>query len=60
MIPIETWYKTHDKELLAIIKAFKIWRYYQEDYKYEVLILTDYNNLQKFIDTKNLSFYQVC
>ena len=28
MIPVETWYKTHDSKLLAIIKAFKIWRHY--------------------------------
>ena len=25
MIPIETWYKTYDAELLAIVEAFKTW-----------------------------------
>ncbi len=45
MISIETWYETHDKELLAIIEAFKTWRYYLEGYKHEVFVLTDHNNL---------------
>ena len=26
MIPVQTWYKTHDGELLAIVEAFKTWR----------------------------------
>ena len=34
MIPAETWYKTYDGELLAIIKAFKTWRHYLESYKH--------------------------
>ena len=45
MITAKTSYETHDGELLAIIKAFKTWRYYLEGCKYEVLVLTDYNNL---------------
>ena len=28
MILTETWYKAYDKELLAIIEAFKTWKYY--------------------------------
>ncbi len=51
MIPIETRYKTHNGELLAIIKAFKTWRHCLKGCKYEVLMLTDINNLQRFIDT---------
>ena len=31
MILAKTRYKTHDAKLLAIIKAFKNWRYYLED-----------------------------
>ena len=31
MILVETRYKTHDGELLAIIEAFKSWRHYLED-----------------------------
>ena len=59
MIPAETRYKTHDAELLAIVEAFKTWRHYLEGCKHEVLVLTDYNNLQRFIDTKSLSSRQV-
>ena len=60
MIFAEIWYETHDGELLAIIKAFKIWRYYLESCKHEVLILTDHNNFCRFMDTKSLSSRQVC
>ena len=59
MILIETSYKTHNGELLAIIEAFKIWKHYLESCKYKVLVLIENNNVCQFIDTKNLSFYQV-
>ncbi len=59
MIPVETWYKTHDNELLAIIETFKTWKHYLEGCKHEVLILTDYNKLQHFMNTKSLSSRQV-
>ncbi len=55
MIPVETRYETHNRELLAIVKAFKTWRHYLEGCKHEVLVLTDHNNLQRFMDTKSLS-----
>ncbi len=59
MIPTETWYETYDGELLAIVEVFKTWRHYFEGCKHEVLVLTDHNNLQHFMDTKSLSFRQV-
>ena len=59
MIPAETWYETHDSKLLAIVEVFKTWRHYLEGCKYKVLVLTDHNNLQHFIDIKNLSSRQV-
>ena len=59
MIPAETWYKTHNGKLLAIVEAFKTWRHYLKGCKHEVLVLTDHNNLQCFVDTKNLSSRQV-
>ncbi len=59
MIPAETRYETHDGELLAIIETFKTWRHYLEGCKHEVFILTDHNNLQRFMDTKSLSSRQV-
>ena len=59
MIPAETRYETHDSELLAIVEAFKTWRHYLESCKHEVLVLTDHNNLRRFMDTKSLSSRQV-
>ena len=59
MIPAETWYKTQNGELLAIVEAFKILRHYLEDCKHEVLALTNHNNFSCFMDTKSLSFCQV-
>ena len=59
MIPTETRYKTYDGELLAIVEAFKTWRYYLEGCKHEVLVFTDYKNFCQFIDTKSLSSRQV-
>ena len=59
MIPAETRYKTHDQELLAIVEVFNTWRHYLESCKYEILVLTDHNNLRQFMDTKNLSSCQV-
>ena len=59
MIPAETWYKMHDAELLAIVEAFKTWRHYFEGCKHEVLVLTDHNNLRRFMDMKSLSSRQV-
>ncbi len=56
MIPAETQYETHDGKLLAIVEAFKTWRHYLEGCKHEVLVLTDHNNLQRFMNTKSLSF----
>lgn len=59
MILIKTWYKTYDQELQAIVNVFKTWHYYLESYKYEVFILTDYNNLCWFMNKKSLSSCQV-
>ena len=59
MIPAETRYETHDGELLAIVEAFKTWRHNLEGCKHEVLVLTDHNNLCRFMDTKSLSSRQV-
>ena len=59
MIPAKTRYETHNGELLAIVEAFKTWRHYLEGCKHEVLVLTDHNNLRRFMDTKSLSSRQV-
>ena len=59
MILAQIRYETHDGELLAIVEAFKTWRYYLEGCKHEVLVLTDYNNLCQIMDTKSLSSRQI-
>lgn len=55
MIPAKTQYKTYNGEFLAIVELFKTWYYYLEDCTHEGLIFTNYNNLYRFIDTKNPS-----
>ena len=59
MIPVETRYETNNGELLAIVEAFKTWRHYLEGSQHQVFVLTDHNNLRRFMDTKSLSFRQV-
>ena len=59
MIPVEIWYKIHNGELLAIVEAFKTWQHYLESCKHEVFVLTNNNNLCRFIDIKNMSSRQV-
>ena len=59
MILAKTRYETHDSEFLAIIKAFKTWRHYLEGSQHEMLILTNHNNLCRFMVIKSLSSRQV-
>ena len=60
IILAEIQYKTQNSELLAIVKAFKIWNCNLEVYKHEVFILIDHNYLRHFMDTKSPSFRQIC
>lgn len=60
LILVDTWYKTYNGKLLAIVEVFKTWRYYLEAYKYEDSVLTKYNNLRRFMNMNNLSFKQFC
>jgi len=48
-------YDIHDKELLAIFEAFKIWRYYLEGSASPIDVVTDYKNLEYFLTTKILT-----
>jgi len=52
-------YDTHDKELLAIFEAFKIWRHYLEGPAYSINVVTDHKNLEYFFTTKILTQRQV-
>lgn len=53
--PAELNYEIHDKELLAIIEAFKIWRPYIEGAQLPVDVFCDHNNLRYFSSSKVLS-----
>jgi len=47
-------YNMHNKKLLAIFEAFKIWQHYLEDLAYLINIVTDHKNLENFSTTKVL------
>ena len=48
-------YDTHDKELLAIFEAFKIWQHYLEGLAYPINVVMDHKNLEYFSTTKVLT-----
>ena len=50
--PAEVNYDTHDKELLAIFKAFKHWHQYLEGSGTPINVITDHKNLEYFTTTK--------
>ena len=52
-------YNIHDKELLTIFKAFKIWQHYLEDPAYPIDVVIDHKNLEYFSTTKVLTQRQV-
>jgi len=52
---VELNYNTHDKELLAIFEAFKIWQYYLEGLAYPINVVMDHKNLEYFSITKILT-----
>jgi hypothetical protein len=56
--PTELNYDTHDKELFAIFEAFRIWRYYLDGSALPVDVFTDHKNLEYFVTTKVLNYYQ--
>jgi len=56
---VELNYNTHDKELLVIFEAFKIWQHYLKDSAYPIDIVMDYKNLEYFSTTKVLIQGQV-
>jgi len=53
--PAEINYKIHDKELLAIVDAFKHWRRSCEGASHQVQALSDHHNLEYFTTTKVLN-----
>src|SRR5260221_8894878 len=47
-------YDTHDKELLAVFKAFKNWRHFLEGSAEVIDMVTDHKNLEYFTSSKKL------
>ena len=54
MSPAEQNYDIHDKEMLAIVDAFKVWRHYFHGAK-TIPVYTDHNNLKYFMEAKTLN-----
>jgi len=52
-------YDIHDKELLAIVEAFREWRVYLEGSKYTIKVYSDHRNLTYWTTTKQLNRRQV-
>src|SRR6266480_6811501 len=58
-MPAEQNYNIHNKELLAIVDAFKHWRHYLQRARHEISVITDHKNLTSFTTTKALNKRQV-
>ena len=57
--PAECNYDTHNKELLAIFEAFKIWHHHLEGSASPIDVFTDHKNLEYFSTSKTLTWQQV-
>ena len=53
--PAEINYEIHNKELLAIVDAFKHWRRYCKGAQHQVQVFSDHQNLEYFTMTKVLN-----
>jgi hypothetical protein len=54
LIQAELNYDIHNKELLAIVVAFKVWRVYLEGAKHTIIMKIDHKNLTFFTTMKEL------
>ena len=52
-------YEIHNKELLAIVTAFKVWHHHCHGSPYPIQVLTDHNNLKYFMETTKFNQRQV-
>ena len=48
-------YETHDKEMLAVIRRLKAWRYLLEGAKFKFEVWTDHKNLEYFMKVQKLN-----
>ena len=53
--PAERNYGIGESEMLAIVEACKEWRHYVEGTTHQVVVITDYANLQKFLVDRQLN-----
>jgi hypothetical protein len=53
--PAEINYDIHDKEMLAIVVAFKEWEHMLKSTESEITVFTDHKNLEYFATTKVLT-----
>ena len=51
-------YDVHDKELLAVVECFKVWRHYLEGSYIPITVQTDHANLEYFFRTTKLNARQ--
>jgi hypothetical protein len=59
MEPAEKNHDIYDKELLAVVEAFKHWRPYCHRAHFPILVFTDHQNLRYFTTSKVLNQHQV-
>ncbi|KAI1869633.1 uncharacterized protein JN550_005614 [Neoarthrinium moseri] len=52
-------YQIHDKELMAVIEAFREWRHYLSGTTHKVKVFTDHKNLTSFLTNKELNKRQI-
>lgn len=48
-------YDIYEKELLAIVDCFRVWRHYLQGTKHTVTVYTDHKNLEHFMSSKVLN-----
>jgi hypothetical protein len=51
-------YEIHDKELLAIVASFEVWRHFLEGAQHQIIVYTDHKNLEYFMSAKVLNCRQ--
>ena len=51
-------YNTYDKKLSIVFKFFYIWHHYLEGLELFIDVIIDHKNLEYFLTTKILSYYQ--
>ena len=60
MSPVECNYMIYNKELLAIVKSFEMWRPELTSVDQSVKMYTDHKNLKHFMTIKQLNRWQTC